>query len=153
MLAALRKDSPGLPFDIADFHVYGGDADTMGFRGRGSIAKYLDWCRDQIDTTMSDLKLEGMPVWYTEFDYPAAIENQTDDPDYHQGGESQTDFVRDFFGRLVQGRPDGKVFWASLLDDYDDDGFQSTGLVNSDKDHHVGKPHQAYTALRNLLTQ
>ena len=151
LLAALRAKDKKLPFEVADFHVYGGEADKK-FSGTGSIAKYLDGCEAEITREMKAENLDAMPVWFTEFDYPAAVEFQAKDPDFRTGEAGQAKFVTELWPRFVAGHPDRKVFWASLLDDYDDAGpFASVGLFHSDKAHQIGAARPAYAALKRLL--
>ncbi|MFX7870854.1 hypothetical protein ABTK02_23070, partial [Acinetobacter baumannii] len=72
------------------------------------------------------------------------------DPDY-KGPEGQAGIVEDMFGRLVQDDRRRKIFWASLLDDYNDDGFQSMGLIVSNAKYQILKPRPAYFALKKLM--
>lgn len=150
VLVELRKQEPPLPFDMANFHVYPGEADNHGFRGRGGVAKYLDTCQRQIEMTMSGEGLEKMPFWITEFDYPAGPKLQSD-PDFGGGPPGQAKLVKEMFARLVEGHPERKIFWASLLDDFNDPGFETMGLVSSNKHHDIGTPRPSYRALKQLL--
>jgi hypothetical protein len=153
LMAALRRRGGELPFTVAAFHIYPAEADSAGFHGRRAVTRYLAWCNEQITKVLTDANLRAMPVWITEFDFPAARERQPDDPDFNRGPDSQVRAVRELFTGVVSGRPGWKVFWASLLDDWDDDGFQSCGLVTSDKGHHIGSPRPSYRAMEQLLHQ
>jgi GH35 family endo-1,4-beta-xylanase len=144
-------DRAHLPFDVVNFHLYGMEADTHGYRGQGAVVRYVDDSMQQIDSTVAAAGLTGMPVWLTEFDFSATVDRQTDDPDYHNGESSQVRFVQQILPRVVTNHPERRIFWASLLDDYDDPGFESVGLVTSDAQHHVGTPRQSYYALAQLL--
>lgn len=150
VLVELRKQEPPLPFDMANFHVYPGEADNHGFKGRGGVAKYLDTCQRQIEMTMSGEGLEKMPFWITEFDYPAGPKLQSD-PDFGGGPPGQAKLVKEMFARLVEGHPERKIFWASLLDDFNDPGFETMGLVSSNQHHDIGTPRPSYRALKQLL--
>lgn len=151
LVSSARKQSAQLPFDIADFHVYPGEADNRGFKGKGCVQKYMHSWDAHVDQIMSELGLPEMPVWFTEFDYPADPHEQPD-PDY-KGPEGQARVVQQIFPQLVQGHPHRKIFWASLLDDYNDAGFHYMGLVASDKGYHIGKERPAYQALHGLMKQ
>lgn len=150
-VAELRKREAALPFDIANFHVYAGEADDHGFKGKGAVPRYLDSAGQQIEKVMHETGLDSMPFWITEFDYPANAKLQPD-PDYGGGAAGQARLVREMFGRLVENHPHRKIFWASLLDDYNDKGFESTGLVKSNKHHDIETLRPAYEALKQLLT-
>ena len=53
--------------------------------------------------------------------------------------------------KLVAARPHRKIFWASLLDDYNDPGFHYMGLVVSDKGYHIKQLRPSYHALKKLM--
>jgi hypothetical protein len=151
LLAAVHRRNRRIPFDVAAFHVYGGQADRK-FTGHGAIAKYLEWCDDEITQALQAEGLASTPVWFTEFNYPAAMEYQTFDLDFHDGDSSQAKFVTEMLPRLIARHPERKIFWASLADDFDETGaFGSTGLLHSDKQHNLGAPRPSYEALRRLL--
>ena len=151
VLAALHKQGKALPFDVANFHVYAGEADRK-FTGADSVQKYLTWCNERIKETMNAENLAKMPVWITELDYPAAPKHQAQDPGFQHGEESQAKLIRELLPGFAQTDPQRRVFWASLLDDFDDAGaFASVGLFHSDKQHHIGKARPAYQALRHIL--
>ncbi|MBX9723391.1 MAG: endo-1,4-beta-xylanase [Candidatus Obscuribacterales bacterium] len=148
LVSEMRKRGQ-LTFDIANFHVYAGEADERGFKGENCVAKYLDSCRSHIDKLMGELQLGQYPVWFTEFDYPANARLQPDP--LYKGADGQGRIVKDMFGRLVQNDRRRKIFWASLLDDYNDDGFQSMGLIVSNSKYQIKKPRPAYAALKSKL--
>jgi hypothetical protein len=150
VLVDLRKKNKSLPFDIANFHVYPGEADNRGFKGKDCVARYLDSCGKQLEKVMHEEGLDSMPVWITEYDYPANPKLQPD-PEFKGGPAGQAKLVTETFGRLAEGHPERKIFWASLLDDFNDPGFESMGLVASNKHHDTGSPRPAYRALKQLL--
>lgn len=140
-------------FDILNFHVYPGEVKTAG----GSV-KYLK----SVEKKLSDLavkyassshdkgKSSSFPLWITEFDYPADPKLQSD-PDYSGGPKGQAMFIKDCASILVEDHPDWKIFWASLLDDYNDPGFESMGLIKSNKHHDTLEPRPSYFAVKDLL--
>lgn len=148
----LRARGGPLPFDAANFHVYGNLSEGADFKGKGSVARYLDACIQKLDALMREERFDDLPLWITEFDYPAEAKHQSPDPDLHRGEESQAEYARTLFPHLVEGRPERKVFWASLLDDYNSGGeFKSTGLIASDQEHHILKRREAYGVVKRLL--
>lgn len=149
LVSQARKQSAQLPFDIADFHVYPGEADNHGFKGPGCVQKYMHSWEVHVDEIMTALRLPDMPVWFTEFDYPADPKEQPD-PGY-KGPEGQARVLQEIFPLLVQGHRHRKIFWASLLDDYNDPGFHYMGLVASDKGYHIKQERPAYHALQKLM--
>ena len=152
VVTALRAANVSpLPFDILNFHFYGGDADTNGFTGKDGVAKYLASCETKIQQAFTDNNLSPIPVWITEFDYPAAIPQQSNDPDLHNGSSSQVLFASTLLPKFSLMHPDRKVFWAALLDDYDS-GFTSMGLVQSNAQHQTLTPRAAYATVKDLLT-
>ncbi len=145
-----RRRGGKLPFDIANFHVYAGEADKTPAAGKSAVATYLDWANTQIENTMNELDLATMPVWITEFDYPAHKKMQPDTE--YAGPAGQARIVTEMFCRLVEGHPERKIFWASLLDDRNT-GFNSMGLIQSNARYEIGKPRPAYEALKKLLAE
>src|SRR5579864_2305444 len=71
VIASLKSRGALLPFDVLNFHVYGMEADSNGFTGKGSVSAYLAWADSQIQAAQTATGLTGLPVWFTEFDYPA----------------------------------------------------------------------------------
>jgi hypothetical protein len=146
------------PFDCANFHLYGNDADRF-FQGDDALDAYFGRCQEEIRKALKRTGLEGMPVWSTEFDYPSAVKHQVRGPykgdSPAEGPQKQARFLTDWFPKILGELPDRKVFWASLVDDVNDQGaFLSTGLCRwqSADDHHgAGEPKPAYQALKRLL--
>ncbi|MBF0502273.1 MAG: endo-1,4-beta-xylanase [Candidatus Riflebacteria bacterium] len=152
LVGHLRKDGTALPFEIANFHVYPYHASDSGFSGPGSVLKYTQSCDESIRKTMDQTGLGQMPVWITEIDYPAEAKHQARDPEFHHGPSSQALFVEKVFDELARGHPERKLFYASLLDDFDcGNEFRSTGLVNSDNQYRVKRPKESYRAMSRLL--
>ena len=148
----LKAKGGPMPFEIANFHVYPNQAAEEGFKGADAVGKFIDWSSMRIDKEIAELGLGTMPAWITEFDYPAEAKHQTDDPEFHAGEASQVNFVKAMFTRMAAGHPERKVFYASLLDDFNSGGeFKSTGLIESDKDHHILKHRESLAALRELF--
>jgi len=152
LVVLLEKRNIQLPFEIANFHVYPYQAPEAGYKGTDGVLRYTQACDQMIANTMQQRGLETMPVWITEIDYPAAAKHQAEDPEYHRGESSQALFIKKIFPELARQHPNRKLFYASLIDDYDCGGeFNSTGLVQSDKEYHILQPRPAYAALKELL--
>ena len=152
LVVLLEKRNAKLPFELANFHVYPYQAPESGFKGTDAVLHYTQACDRMIAKTMQQRGLEAMPVWITEIDYPAAVQHQAEDPEYHLGESSQALFIKKIFPELARLHPNRKLFYASLIDDFDCGGeFNSTGLVQSDKEYHILQPRPAYAALRELL--
>ncbi len=149
-VAAMRAKHPALPFDIVNFHIYPGEADNRGFKGADAVTRYLDSSFKQIEKALTAEQLAELPLWITEFDYSANVKLQPD-PAFSGGPPGQAKLVKEILPRLAANHPDRKIFWASLLDDFNDPGFESMGLVTSNKRHDIGTPRPSYRALKELL--
>lgn len=134
------------------FELYPNQSGDEGMKGEGSVAQFVDWANGRIDKVMKGVGQPTLPSWITEVDYPAEEKHESPDPGFHKGEASQARFVTEHLPRLVDGRPERKVFYASLLDDYDSGGeFESTGLIASDAHHRIGRRREAYAAMKALL--
>ena len=121
-----------------------------------AVEKYFSRCQREINSVLKKTGLADVPVWSTEFDYPSAVKHQVrgryKGHSAEEGPEKQALFLKEWFPRLFDSQPERKVFWASLVDDVNDEGaFLSTGLVHwksNDDKHGMGARKPAHQALK-----
>lgn len=144
-------------FDVANFHIYPQDADVDGpIADRTCVGGYLEWSESVIEPLLA-----GKPVWITEFDYPSSWQAQLKDSEYYgpkrdgvEYGEAvQADFVTDWLARFLGTHGDRRIFWASLLDDDNDQGYWHTGLfeVLPGYPMQMGAPKPAWSAFLKVI--
>ncbi len=147
------------PFDFANFHLYGNDADRFFDKNDDAIEAYFARCQHEIEAALQRTGLEDVPVWSTEFDYPSAVKHQVrgryKGHSAEEGLEKQALFLKEWFPKVFASQSKRKIFWASLVDDVNDEGaFLSTGIVHwrsSDDKHAMGPRKAAYQALKQFF--